>query len=196
MTEKQTPAGGSAVEFAGQSRIHVALEVKELERSLAFYRDLFRTEPVKVRTGYAKFELAEPPVNLTLNETGVAPEVRAPAHFGIQVKHAAVVRAENERLRAAGHGTMNEEGVTCCFAVQDKIWAIDPDGRRWEIFVVLEADSPVHSLPAKHTDATPGTDVGEPCCAKDASEVETPKLTEPCCAGAEERPAAQAPCCG
>ena len=39
-----------------------------LPRSVAFYRELFGTGPTKARPGYAKFEVAEPPVNLALNE--------------------------------------------------------------------------------------------------------------------------------
>ncbi len=52
-------------------KLHVALNVNSLEESLAFYRALWGVEPVKVRRGYAKFDLAEPSVNLTLNERPV-----------------------------------------------------------------------------------------------------------------------------
>ena len=49
-------------------KIHVALNVNNLEESLKFYRSRWGIEPAKVRTGYAQFDVAEPPVNLTLNE--------------------------------------------------------------------------------------------------------------------------------
>ena len=28
-----------------------------------------------------------------------------------------------------------EEGVSCCYAVADKIWVADPEGHRWEVWV-------------------------------------------------------------
>ena len=77
----------SAVQFETDSRIHMGLAVRNLERSVAFYRTLFGQGPTKTRPGYAKFEVAEPPVNLALNEVGGATGPNNPvAHFGIQVK--------------------------------------------------------------------------------------------------------------
>ena len=52
-------------------KLHVALNVNNLEESLEFYQALWGVEPVKVRRGYAKFDVAEPGVNLTLNENPV-----------------------------------------------------------------------------------------------------------------------------
>lgn len=31
-----------------------------------------------------------------------------------------------------------EEQVTCCWAVQNKVWLTDPDGHRWEIYTVTD----------------------------------------------------------
>jgi catechol 2,3-dioxygenase-like lactoylglutathione lyase family enzyme len=129
----------SAVQFRTQSRIHIALAVRNLEGSIAFYRTLFAQEPTKVRPHYAKFEVAEPPVNLALNdvvgETGPNNPV---AHFGIQVKSTEAVRDFAARLESAALQTVVEENVTCCYAVQNKVWATDPDGNKWEISVVLD----------------------------------------------------------
>src|SRR5438067_786384 len=41
----------SAVQFQTESRIHMGLAVKSLERSVAFYRTLFGQEPTKTRHG-------------------------------------------------------------------------------------------------------------------------------------------------
>jgi catechol 2,3-dioxygenase-like lactoylglutathione lyase family enzyme len=129
----------SAVNFATDSRIHMGLAVKSLEESVAFYRDLFGQEPTKTRPRYAKFEVAEPPVNLSLNEVGGATGPNnVVAHFGIQVKSNVAVKAAANRLAAAGVPTKAEENVTCCYAVQNKIWATDPDGNKWEVYVVLD----------------------------------------------------------
>ena len=135
----------SAVQFETDSRIHIALAVKNLERSVAFYRTLFRQEPTKTRPRYAKFEVAEPPVNLALNEVGGDTGPNNPvAHFGIQVKSTGAVGMVADRLRAAGLETAAEDNVTCCYAVQNKVWATDPDGNKWEVYVVLDNDGARH----------------------------------------------------
>ena len=83
----------SAVEFQTNSRIHMGLAVRNLEPSVAFYRTLFGYDPTKTRPHYAKFEVAEPPVNLALNEVGGVTGPNNPvAHFGIQVKTTAAVK--------------------------------------------------------------------------------------------------------
>jgi catechol 2,3-dioxygenase-like lactoylglutathione lyase family enzyme len=132
----------SAVAFEAVSRVHVGLGVRDLEASVAFYRVLFGQEPTKTRPGYAKFEVAQPALNLSLNATtgGTAPSNPA-AHFGIQVKSSDVVREMASRLRKAGLSTRSEERVECCYAVQTKVWAVDPDGNPWEVFVVLDNDA-------------------------------------------------------
>ena len=30
--------------------------------------------------------------------------------------------------------------TTCCYALQDKIWVTDPNGIRWEVFLVLDQE--------------------------------------------------------
>ena len=135
----------SAVEFATKSRVHVALAVTDLGRSVDFYRALFGQGPTKERPGYAKFEVAEPPVNLALNQvTGEVGPNHPVAHFGVQVKTVAAVKEATNRLTAGGVETEAEENVTCCYAVQDKIWATDPDGNKWEVYVVLDNDGAHH----------------------------------------------------
>ncbi len=130
----------SAVEFPGNFRVHVALSVTDVEKSQQFYELLLGTKPSKIRPRYAKFEPADPSVNLTLNETDEVAVEGGAAHFGIQVKSIAEVHAAIERFQSAGIQTITEEATTCCYAVQDKVWAVDPDGHKWEVFVVLNAD--------------------------------------------------------
>ena len=135
----------SAVQFETDSRIHMGLAVKNLERSVAFYRTLFGQGPTKTRPRYAKFEVAEPPVNLALNEVGGTTGPNNPvAHFGIQVKSTEAVEEVADRLKEAGLETAVEENVTCCYAVQNKVWATDPDGNKWEVYVVLDNDAAQH----------------------------------------------------
>src|SRR5919198_1068084 len=125
----------------GVLKAHVALYVGDVGRSVEFYHKLLGLEPCKVRRGYAKFDVAEPPLNLTLNERAGA--VRgALSHMGIQVASTADVLALRERWRAAGLETFDEMGTSCCYALQDKTWVADPDGNEWEAFVVLEDNLP------------------------------------------------------
>ena len=155
----------SAVQFDTQSRVHIGLAVADRERSIAFYRDLFGQAPTKLRPGYAKFEVAEPPLNLTLNECSTKTEgsTKPPhpgtvSHFGVQVKSGAEVKRMTERLQQAGMKTSREESVACCYAVQDKVWVSDPDGNAWEVFVVLDNES---------SDYAPGKSEADPettCC--------------------------------
>lgn len=131
-----------AVEFPGKFRLHVALTVSDLEASKRFYELLLGVQPSKERPRYAKFEPVDPSVNLTLNEVdGEVTVEGGSAHFGVQVKSVAEVHAAIERFKAAGIETITEEATTCCYAVQDKVWAVDPDGHKWEVFVVLQADA-------------------------------------------------------
>jgi len=135
----------SAVPLATNSRIHMGLAVKNLERSVASYSTLFGQGPAKARPRYAKFEVAQPPVNLALNEVGGATGPNNPvAHFGIQVKSSAAVLEVAERLKDAGLDTRAQENVTCCYAIQNKVWAADPDGNKWEVYVVLDNDAALH----------------------------------------------------
>jgi len=48
-------------------KVHVALNVNSVARSVEFYRAMFCVDPVKWKPGYAKFAIDAPPPNLTLN---------------------------------------------------------------------------------------------------------------------------------
>ena len=136
----------SAVQFATASRVHMGLAVSDLAKSVAFYTTLLGQPPSKTRPNYAKFEVAEPPLNLSLNEVGGQTGQSNPvAHFGIQVKSTAAVEEAGRRLAAAGIETRVEEQVSCCYAVQNKIWAVDPDGNPWEVYVVLDDNGATHA---------------------------------------------------
>lgn len=159
----------SAVQFETESRIHMGLAVKNLERSIAFYTTLFGQKPTKTRPRYAKFEIAEPPVNLALNEGGGATGPNNPvAHFGIQVKSTVAVGRVAARLKEAGLETAVEDNVTCCYAVQNKVWATDPDGNKWEVYVVLDNDG------KQHHSTNSGCCSDKPDCCEDKAACCTP----------------------
>lgn len=148
---------------------HVAINVRNLEQSLTFYRNLFGVEPVRVRPDYAKFDVDHPPLNFTLNEHPYG-DAGALNHLGLQVTSTEDVLAAKQRLEAAGLVTFEEMNTTCCYALQDKVWVADPDGNRWEVFVVLDQEDDRKDSGANQIHQTaPGT-----CC--------TPVRPSSCCA--------------
>jgi catechol 2,3-dioxygenase-like lactoylglutathione lyase family enzyme len=118
-------------------KAHVALNVRNVEESTGFYRRMLGLEPSKVRVGYAKFDVQNPPLNLTLNQSPFK-ERGALSHMGIQVASTDDVMAMRSRWMEAGLMTRDEMQTNCCYALQDKTWVHDPDGNEWEVFVVLE----------------------------------------------------------
>jgi catechol 2,3-dioxygenase-like lactoylglutathione lyase family enzyme len=149
-------------------KAHLALNVSDVTESIKFYRKLFGIEPSKVRTGYAKFDVQNPPLNFTLNQ-GSVPTRGALSHLGIQVRSTDDVLATRERWNEAGLLTRDEMQTNCCYATQDKTWVRDPDGNEWEVFVVLE-DNLAETSPCDcNTDATVPTGVSveaaASCCA-------------------------------
>ena len=118
-------------------KAHLAINVKDVNQSMDFYRKLWGIEPSKIRSGYAKFDVQNPPLNFTLNE-GAFGGKGALSHLGIQVGSTEDVLAVRERWIAQGLLPRDEMQTNCCYALQDKAWVRDPDGNEWEVFVVLE----------------------------------------------------------
>ncbi|MDQ3259049.1 MAG: VOC family protein [Acidobacteriota bacterium] len=122
-------------------KAHLALNVRNVETSIEFYKKMLGLEPSKVRDRYAKFDVQNPPLNLTLNEHQFN-ERGALSHLGIQVASTADVLLMRERWAEAGLITRDEMQTDCCYATQDKTWVRDPDGNEWEAFVVLKDNLP------------------------------------------------------
>ena len=128
------PAHSSAVTVL---KAHLSLNVRSVDNSVEFYRKMLGIEPSKMRTGYAKFDVQNPPLNLALNQAPFSSR-GALSHLGIQVASTEDVLAIRQKWNDAGLSTRDEMLTTCCYAVQDKTWVRDPDGNDWEVFVVLE----------------------------------------------------------
>ncbi len=122
-------------------KVHVALNTPRFDESVRFYRTFLGLEPVKLKPGYAKFDVIEPGLNLTLNASKGIDSPGALNHLGIQVQSTDAVKAAAERLKAEGLATFEEENTDCCYALQDKVWVTDPNGYRWEVFVVKVGDT-------------------------------------------------------
>jgi catechol 2,3-dioxygenase-like lactoylglutathione lyase family enzyme len=142
------------------ARIQLALNVSDLDAAIAFYTRLFATEPAKVRPGYANFAVADPPLKLVLIEgQGAGGSLN---HLGVEV--ASTDEVADAELRLAGQGlvTAVEDQVSCCYAVQDKVWVDGADREPWEIYTVLaDVDTPPGQL---RTTSEPGTCGPGACC--------------------------------
>jgi catechol 2,3-dioxygenase-like lactoylglutathione lyase family enzyme len=139
------------------SRVQLALNVDNMDDAVDFYRTLFRTEPAKRRPDYANFVIADPPLKLVLISGGG----HVPGglnHLGVEVESTDEVAAARERLVSDDLLTSTEDGVTCCFAVQDKVWATSPDGVPWEIYTVLADADAMGAEPVE------GKSAGSDCC--------------------------------
>ena len=134
-------------------RVQLAINVTDLDRAVEFYSKLFEAKPAKVREGYANFALDEPPLKLVLLE---GPEGGTLNHLGVEVFSTDDVADATRRLQAEGLPTRQEDHVSCCYAVQDKVWVSDPDGAPWEVYTVL-ADAP-EAKPCADATCGPG------CC--------------------------------
>jgi len=165
-------------------RLQLALNVNDLEESVAFYTKLFGTAPAKVRPGYANFAIADPPLKLILLENrGQGGSLN---HLGVEVPGTDAVEAEQARLAEAGLASVDERDTTCCYARQDKFWVQGaPNGERWEIYTVLE-DSATFWGPngSRSWDAAEAAlDAGE--AALDAGQAGAAQ-TARCCGGPED----------
>lgn len=191
---------------------HISLNVRNVEESVGFYSKLFGIEPMKFikgattthsivreqageeserpRFGYAKFDVENPPLNLVLNEVPFT-EGGSLSHLGIQVASTDDVIKTKQRWIDSGLLTVDEMQVDCCYALQDKTWARDPDGNEWEVFVVLENTEPAaeacacgdkvtHAELAPAEAAAAGSGAVE-CCTPSQKATTIGATSQPCC---------------
>ncbi|MEE2036941.1 ArsI/CadI family heavy metal resistance metalloenzyme [Nocardiopsis sp. CT-R113] len=150
------------------SRAQLALNVADLEGSVAFYSTLFGVEPAKRRPGYANFAITEPPLKLVLIEGEPGQETRLD-HLGVEVETTEQVDAAAGRLKEAGLATFAENDTSCCYAVQDKVWVHGPGREPWEVYVVKgDSDTRGRAEDVPAPEAVTGTAVptgASGCCA-------------------------------
>ncbi len=117
-------------------RVQLALNVNDLDAAVEFYSKLFDVKVNKRKPGYANFAIEQPPLKLVLFENPDADERLN--HLGVEVFDDADVHAATDRLKAAGLVDSVEDEQTCCYATQNKVWALDPQGMRWEYYRIVE----------------------------------------------------------
>lgn len=136
-------------------KMHLNLATRDLDASVMFYSTLLAAQPVKKLGDYALFLTEQPGLELALDLDREA-EAGHGQHFGIVVDSADAVDAQIARLEEAGYAVDVEREETCCYARQTKVWASDPEGRRWETYVV-------------HEDTEARDDESTTCCRTEAA---------------------------
>lgn len=123
--------------FISEQKIvfHLSLNVSDISRSVEFFSKVFGLPPAKQRADYAKFELQNPPLTLSL-EPGSPGHGGSLNHIGLKLTSAEQLVEYQRRLETAGISSQREEGVECCYAKQTKFWLHDPDGNLWEMYVL------------------------------------------------------------
>ena len=151
------------------SRVQLALNVDDLDEAITFYSKLFKTEPAKIRDGYANFAIADPPLKLVLIAGGGVPGTMN--HIGVEVETTDQVTAAIAQFQGDGMATDIQENTSCCYAVQDKVWVQGP-GIAWEFYTVLgdapdmvcsTADGGCSDVPELITVGAPASS-SKPCC--------------------------------
>ena len=118
-------------------RMHVSLYVKNLERTVDFYQNFFGEVATKEKPGYAKFTLENPSLIISFveNSENINPLF---GHLGFQIDTKEELNKRLESAKTLNFDTLEETGTACCYAKQDKFWVIDPDGYRWEVYLLHE----------------------------------------------------------
>jgi catechol 2,3-dioxygenase-like lactoylglutathione lyase family enzyme len=118
-------------------KTHLNLATTDLGKSVEFYSVLFEARPVKDFGDYALFVIEQPGLELALNlSDSVSPA--KDVHYGVKVETVEDVERAIARLHRVGLVASIERDETCCYASQTKVWTVDPEGRRWEVYTVRE----------------------------------------------------------
>jgi catechol 2,3-dioxygenase-like lactoylglutathione lyase family enzyme len=133
---------------------HVSLNVRNLERSIQFYRAVFDLPPDKVGPRYARFTLQDPPLVLGLSKSNKVKDGNRVEHLGFRMESAQALEGLRARLTAAGLVRREQHRTTCCHAVQDKVWVRDPDGNDWEFYELIEDLKPPTGKEAEYFEAS------------------------------------------
>ena len=110
-------------------RLHISINVTDLDKSIVFYSKLFGLPPALQKEVYAKWLVGEPCVNFVIERATTS----GLTHAGIETDSAEELTQLYDRFKAVG--PYEHEGMTnCCYHESEKSWTADPDGLAWEAF--------------------------------------------------------------
>ena len=112
-------------------RLHISFTVSDLDKSIAFYSNLFDEQPCVRRDDYAKWMLDDPRINFVIE---TANNSAGFTHAGIQVESLEELETVFSRMKIAEAPYLPEGMTTCCYHKSEKSWTADPDGVMWEAF--------------------------------------------------------------
>ncbi|MBB6449656.1 lactoylglutathione lyase [Geomicrobium halophilum] len=95
------------------TNVHIGLNVRDLEKSKAFYENMLGVTPAKEKHDYIKFLTADPNLNLTLTPAEQV-EGNHINHLGVQLGSKDEVTKHKERLEKVGFFAREEMDTTCC----------------------------------------------------------------------------------
>jgi lactoylglutathione lyase len=177
------PADHHLTRGTATSRVQLALNVDDIDAAIAFYSQLFDAQPAKRRPGYPNIALDEPALKLVLIEnTGHGGSLN---HLGVEVGSTDEVAAATRRYVAVGMPTRVQDGTTCRYPLQDKIWGTDPSGEPSEVYTVLADTDAGAELDGKtrldrDVDPGAGSSVGDLASAAAApTPTPSPKRSKP-----------------
>lgn len=157
-------------------RFHVHVGVTDLDRSIAFYNELFGAEPAVVKSDYAKWMLDDPRINFAVSlHEGASKGIE---HVGLQVENGDELAEVYARLKAADRPVLEEGATTCCYAKSEKSWIADPDGVVWEAFLTDGESTTYGGNPDLAQLASPNA-VSDACCVPKAANASAPSVS--CC---------------
>jgi len=143
--------------------MHVSLYVKDIATTVNFYTSFFGQPASKIKPGYAKYELTEPGLIISFVENPDRVQSNF-GHLGIQVASKELMEERLEIARKLNLVSSEEIGTACCYAIQDKFWATDPDGHQWEIYYFhedVEFNDPQYATEDSTACCSPQTVVAE-----------------------------------
>ena len=150
-------------------RMHVSLYVSNLAASVNFYSTFFGQPANKVKPGYAKYILDKPSLIISFIDNSDRVQSNF-GHLGFQVETFGEMSNLLDKARAQGIVSKEEIGTSCCYAVQDKFWATDPDGVQWEVYYFHED--------AEFNDPHYALEDAAACCMPPVSQKEKINLSE------------------
>jgi catechol 2,3-dioxygenase-like lactoylglutathione lyase family enzyme len=159
----ETPANASTEESTvtpTRRSFHLSLNVADLANSVRFFETFFDCPAAKQRPEYAKFELTDPPLVLSL-EPGKPSADGVLNHVGLRMPSVDALVDMQRRLESRGLPTQRIDGVECCYARQTKFWVHDPDGVLWEVYT-LDEDIDHHGFSAEQPASPASEDSADP----------------------------------